>query len=156
MVWWEFACMCIWILAPLSPTFLSVFPYWTLRIWFLYPLVKENFINILTIFVSEIWICVFRVRLGKAKKLYYVKFGELRDLKGIYGGFLWLYVLDWVWRKTEWFCNHFLMISTLFEKRLLCLKVTVRKVWSASISSRHMFWQALFQRFAWSPNACSI
>lgn len=90
-----------------------------------------------------------------------MKFGELKDLedtKGIYGGFIWLCVLDLVWRGEK--SNsliHLLMISTLFEKRLhfFPLDVIGKKMWSvlASISSRYVFWQALFQRLA-SSNPC--
>lgn len=59
----------------------------------------------------------------KATKLYLLcQFGELKDLedtKGIYGGFIWLCVLDLVWRgKKSNSLIHLLIISILFEKRL--------------------------------------
>lgn len=82
MIWKELAYMSTWILCPLGAVFLSRFPYWSLRIWFLFSLVKEIFINILIIYSFQKFEFVFvEWDMRKAAELYYMKFGELEDLE---------------------------------------------------------------------------
>lgn len=121
MIWKELACVCVWMLALLGPAFLSRFPCWSLRIWFLFFLVKESFINILTIYSFQKFEFVFvEWSIRKATELYVLCeiwwSGTPRILKEftvvLFGS---AFYTEFGGKKSGSLI-HFLMISTLLRK----------------------------------------